>query len=45
MTPRVFRGKIFLVEVCDVTQTGDGKPHHPSAIYSTVKGIIEKDAG
>ena len=45
MTARVFRGKVFLVEVSDVTQTGDGKPHHPSAIYSTVKGIIEREAG
>jgi hypothetical protein len=45
MTPRVFRGKVFLVQVSDVTHTGDGKPHHPSAIYSTVKKIIEKMAG
>jgi hypothetical protein len=45
MTPRVFRGKVFLVKVSDVTQTCDGKAHHPSAIYSTVKKIIEKQAG
>lgn len=45
MTARVFHRKVFLVEVSDVTQTGDGKPHHPSAIYSIVKRIIEKEAG
>jgi hypothetical protein len=45
MTARVFRNKIFLVEISDVTRTGDGKAHHPSAIYSTVKAIIEKEAG
>lgn len=45
MTARVFRGKVFLVEVSDVTRTGDRRPHHPRAIYSTVKRIIEKVAG
>jgi len=43
MTPRVFRGKVFQVEVADVTRNCDGKPHHPSAIYSTVKRIIMKE--
>ena len=45
MTARVFRGKVFLVEVANVTQAGDGKPHHPDVIYSTAKRIIEKEAG
>jgi hypothetical protein len=45
MTARVFRGKVFLVELSDVTQTGDGKRHHVSAFYSTVKDVIEKQAG
>ena len=45
MSARVFRGKVFLVVVSDVTRTADGKPHHPSAVYSTVKAIIEKQAG
>ena len=42
MSASVFRGKVFLVVVSDVTRTADGKPHHRSAVYSTVKAIIEK---
>jgi hypothetical protein len=45
MSPRVFRGKVFLVEVGDVTKAGDGKSHQACAIYSTVKKIIEKQVG
>ena len=45
MSARVFRGKVFRVQASDVVQTGDGRSHHPSAIYSTVKNIIEKEAG
>jgi hypothetical protein len=45
MTARVFRGKVFRVAIADVDRNCDGKPHHPSAIYSTVKRILEKEAG
>lgn len=43
--PKVFRGKVFLVEVSDVMQDSEGKPHHASAVYSKVENIIEKEAG
>jgi hypothetical protein len=45
MSASVFRGKVFLVVVSDVTNTAGGKPHHPTAVYFTVKAIIEKHAG
>lgn len=45
MYPKVFRGKVFLVEVANVTRDSEGRLHHASAVYSTVNNIIEKEAG
>jgi len=44
MTARVFRGKVFRVKVEDVTRSGDGKRHSKSAIYSTVKDVLDRVA-
>jgi len=39
LSPRVFRGKIFEIEVCSVTRAFDGREHPPGAGYSTVREI------
>jgi len=38
----VFRGKIFLVRVDDVNRRHDGRTHHQTDIYSTVKEIVKR---
>lgn len=40
--PKVFRGKLFEVEVRVVTRTHDGKDHPPCLTYSTVKDILKR---
>jgi hypothetical protein len=38
----VFRGKIFLVRIDDVSRRHDGRAHHEADWYSTIKEIIKR---
>lgn len=41
MTPKIFYGRWFRVEVADVTQNTEKKAHGQPEIYSTVREILE----
>ena len=38
----IFKGKIYLVKISDVTHNKDQKSHFDSDIYSTVKEILKR---
>ena len=38
----VFRDKIFLIKVGDVSRNHDGRAHHQADVYSTVKEIVKR---
>jgi len=42
LSPRVFKGKIFEVEIGTVKRAHDGREHPVAAQYSTVKEILER---
>jgi hypothetical protein len=42
LTARVFKGKLVMVRIGDVTRRFDGRDHSSEAIYSTVKQILRR---
>jgi len=42
LSARVFKGKVFEVEIADVAQSFDQRAHPKSLVYSTVREILSK---